>query len=987
MSKNFLGEPTSPRRTIIVVGLIFFGLYAFMFRDIIFHLPQLLSGEMVINGDELVPFFNPDSQFLDQVKGNFNELTHGYEFRVRYSFLTTWMRYYKVLPFALLLVIPSMAFISYLTVSRFLAAIFPDVPRPTIYRASSAPILFIFLVLTYTKVTHFYTLIFGFSIYLITVLLLVYGLIFERKRPYRFITLSCLVAFVNPAVHYIILFALFMGLFVVGLLLVELFSYLGQQRPLRKKLRRLTIKKLLNRIRQRPKPLLPFLVRELINNRRQLIASVPAKGIGAFILLGCLTIIPYGLFVKFFVLNGISNLSETIPVNYYFIKDASVSFLHLISFDLAGIMDKFIAGDYLTPHPRLTNLVYTGLMFLPLLMPNLRRKFWFSKPHRTFFIVSYGILFFSFWATLGFSGSDSLPTFHRIIALISNVANATQTMPGDLVVKLMGTIVQVLRFPHRFQLIMFMMACILMPIAMIWVDEAYRAKLRAASPARNRRLLNPLLYILFFIPLLASWQYYETFLSGNFLGFLSPYPVGPLKEVKEFLLELPEGKTIVLPPTESAKRIIDVNGVEHKFIDKFHIYYLDLPSYYYGLSGDARNKQEFFLLLRAMYYDQDWWVNIARDNSIKYIIVNKELVANTVGGAEYLRDIEKKLLPQLEGLDQYFRKIFENESYVLFEFIDLPTAARVPLYVDGDWNTFIRILSSNLDLTKYYDLQYGMVPGDLAEYESLTVVSDDLENTAVDLYLKAHEDSSFRPSSTIFAFNPDIIPSTYYFAPVFRMFQFFSDSKWNRLDMITPGLFGTVTGGFIGLPRSTDFRIDITLPETGDYRLLMSSASTANRLLVDSQDLDLNKELILTSADTDVVFFEQDKVFAADRTPYDVTEYTIEELEKMIPTEIVAVNYGFRYIDLGTVTGKKGSHTIYFEKQDQNPMLVENILLIPEAVYQSLTLPDNVTVIDSDDGLCCGSLPIEPLSEFPSELLHTMRTNDFTRNETNSPYS
>jgi len=966
----------STRPIIITVGIIFFSLYAFMFRDIIFHLPQLLSGEMVINGDELVPFFNPDSQFLDQIKGNFNELTHGYEFRVRYSFMTTWMRYYKVLPFALLTVIPMMAFISYLAVSRFLTAVFPHIPSTTIYRASSSPILFVFLVLTYTKVTHFYTLIFGFSVYLIVVLLLTYGLIFEQKRPFRFIALSCFITAINPAVHYIILFALFMGLLVVGIFLVELLALYGRHRPIRAKLRPATIKKMRERYRQRPKPFFPFLIRWTFTNRRRLLLSVPAKGIGAFILLAILTIAPYGLFVKFFVLNGITNLSETIPVNYYFIQDASVSFMHLISFDLAGIMDKFIAGDYLTPHPRLTNLFYTALMFLPLLKPDLRQKFWSSEPHRTFFLVSYGILFFSFWATLGFSGPDYIPTFHRTIATISNVANGTQSTVGDLVVKLMGTVVQVLRFPHRFQLIVFMMACILIPIAMIWVDEAYRAKVRTTSLNRHRRWLNPLLYVLFLVPLLSNWQYHQTFLSGNFLGFLSPYPVTPLQEVKAFLLELPEGKTIVLPPTESAKRIVDINGVEHKFIDKFHIYYLDLPSYYYGLSGDARNKQEFFLLLRAMYYDQDWWVNIARDNEIKYIIVNKELVANTVGGAEYLRDIEKKLLPQLEGLDQYFRNIFENESYVLFEFIDLPAAERVPLYIDGNWNTFIRIMSGNLDLTNYYDLQYGMVPGDLEEYESLTIVSDDVENTAVDLYLKANEDRSFRPNSGIFAFNPDIIPSTYYFAPVFRMFQFFSDSKWNRLDMITPGLFGTVTGGFIGLPRATDFRIDITLPEDGEYRLLMSSASTANRLSIVSQGLDLDTELVLTPNDTDVVFFKQDNVFAADRTPYDLTEYSIEELETMIPTEIVAVNYGFSYIDLGIVEGDKGSHTIYIEKQDQNPMLVENILVIPEDVYQNLTLPDNVTVIATDGILCCEPSLTQPSPEFLPELPPILSTDE-----------
>lgn len=33
-----------------------------------------------------------------------------------------------------------------------------------------------------------------------------------------------------------------------------------------------------------------------------------------------------------------------------------------------------------------------------------------------------------------------------------------------------------------------------------------------------------------------------------------------------------------------------------------------------------------------MYYEQGWWVNIARDLDLRYIIINKELVANGVGG-------------------------------------------------------------------------------------------------------------------------------------------------------------------------------------------------------------------------------------------------------------------------------------------------------------------------------------------------------------------
>ena len=93
--------------------------------------------------------------------------------------------------------------------------------------------------------------------------------------------------------------------------------------------------------------------------------------------------------------------------------------------------------------------------------------------------------------------------------------------------------------------------------------------------------------------MLLNWQYRETFLSGNFYGFLAPCPLGPLREVKEFLLEWPEGKTIVLPPTETAKRIVDIDGEAHKFIDQFHISFLDMPGYYYGLTGDCRNKHVF----------------------------------------------------------------------------------------------------------------------------------------------------------------------------------------------------------------------------------------------------------------------------------------------------------------------------------------------------------------------------------------------------------
>ena len=135
---------------------------------------------------------------------------------------------------------------------------------------------------------------------------------------------------------------------------------------------------------------------------------------------------------------------------------------------------------------------------------------------------------------------------------------------GNLILMITSTIVQVLRFPHRFELILFMMACILMPISLSQLIAWAQGWLRARFTRRPRLTgwaawaAAPVLTLLFFAPLFSSWQYRETFLSGDFRTFLTPYPVTPLKEVKEVLLKQPPGKVVVLPPTETAKVIMDI---------------------------------------------------------------------------------------------------------------------------------------------------------------------------------------------------------------------------------------------------------------------------------------------------------------------------------------------------------------------------------------------------------------------------------------------
>lgn len=955
---------TSVEKIAAAVGVIFFLLSFFTFRHVIANIPLVLSGEAVINGDELVPFFNPDSQLIDQAAGKFNQLTNGYEFRVRYSILTTWMRYYKVLPFAIPLVIPGVTYLSYLFVALLLRRILPQYKPEAIYQLTAAPVLMIFVIMAYAKITHFYTLILGFSLCLVSITLMTYGLIFPQENPYKPILAACVITLFNPAVHYLILFALYMAFAVLTLIVMDGIGWFkdGSWRNV-----------------YHPRIWWSGL-KTLWKDWRRLFVEVRFwRSVGAFVMLGVGTLLPYALFVKFYALRGVPNLSETVPGDFYFIQDASISIGHVLAFDMAGIMDKEFTGDYLAKVPRYSNMVYSFLLFVPLFFKRVREEIFNTEELKAFRNVMYVVTFFTMWATMGYSGASWFPTFHRTMAFISITANGMQSGIGDLVVKLMGTIVQVLRFPHRFELVTFMVATILISLTLVWLHDTFMEKgfgeivwvltgrrigeVKAGKQKQVRagweagRFIPMMMALLFMVPIFSNESYRVVFSSGDFHHFLTPYPVGPLKEVKEALLQLPPGKVVVLPPTETAKVIVDINGVEHKFIDKFHIYYLDLPSYYYGLTGDSDNKHEFFLMLRALYYQQPWWINIARDLDLKYIVVNKELVANTVGGQEYLREVERILIPELDSRSAYVKKLMENESYVLYEFTDLPTAERVPLYLDVDWNSFIRILSSNLELTRYYDLRHTMMVGDLEEFDSLTLVTDDVHESTLDLFEKKNKTQFFRPSSVILPFDPEQISSSYYLSPMFRLFQFFSDSKYNRLDMITPGLWGTLEGGFIGVPREAPFRIDVTLPEEGEYRLLLRGAVSAVDMEMESRLFAEPQRISLASDPSNLAFFDKRLVFSSGRTPLDVSQYTRKELGLLIPTDVVVVNYQYQFFDLGVVSAAKGKYPIYFNKLNDAPMLVEGILVVPEEVYQTLTLPENVTVVQPGE-LCCGSVII-----------------------------
>lgn len=988
-------EVRTARRIVHVVSAVYVLVAFVVFREVLFAIPAVLRGESVIVGDELVPFFNVNSQLLEQAAGEFNQLTNGYEFRVRYSFLTTWLRHYQVLPFAILIVIPAIVIAAYRTVVWFITDVFRTLSPVTIALGTALPVGLIYAIMIYAKVTHFYTLALGLAMVTISVLLMLHSLLFSTKGWVRRAVISSLVTLLNPAVHYLVLFVVFIFVAGVTLMLGELARWIRSGGPRRMAASVAALPSRVRRaarwVRRPTRPHRPL--RRMRIRMHRAGQTTIGRGVVAVAIFVFVTLIPYVLFVNYVALRGVENLSETVPGDYYFIRDASVSWLHVLSWDLAGIMDKILYGDYLSKVPRVSNLVYTLLFIVPFVVPRIRRSLLVTRAHRQLFGVLAVVSTFAVWATIGYAEPQWFPSFHRTLAAVTRTLAANDGPIGTLALDISSTIVQVLRFPHRFQLLLFVLAPLVMSLTVAWtIDtllkrwlrrrdaaEAAAASIDAAgsSPAalgasarrrhRDAVMLRAAAVVavgtVFFAPLLSNENYRQVFFSGDFGTFMAPYPVGDLAELKEALLELDQGKTVVLPPTETAKLVTDDNGVDHKFIDKFFIYYLDLPSYYYGLTGDSYNKFEFFLLLRGLYYQQDWWVNVARDIDLRYMVVNKKLRDNRGVGAEYLPDVETFIGPAMERQEAmgFVTQRFENDSYVLYELIDRAPIDRPTLLIDSSWSDYLALVWNRLELTRCYDLEYlpfaepEVIEGVGGDDPALVYAGDSPE-TALDLWTLQNRESFFTPSPKMFPFDSDIVASSYYLSPMFRAFLMFSTTKWNRTEMITPGVFGTLNGSFVAVPRATRLTIQVKVPDDGRYRVLVRGAATGNALTVTSPTLDLLRSVELQPTPGTVDFYTQDTVYTPDRVPEDVSDLTIPELEERLDTGLVAVNSRNEYHDLGVIDMTAGGHALRFDKLDGNPLLVEGVVLVPEAEYDALAEVGSSTIITDVSQLECGTV-------------------------------
>ncbi|MDH3308497.1 MAG: hypothetical protein OEO77_13400, partial [Acidimicrobiia bacterium] len=352
------------------------------------------------------------------------------------------------------------------------------------------------------------------------------------------------------------------------------------------------------------------------------------------------------------------------------------------------------------------------------------------------------------------------------------------------------------------------------------------------------------------------------------------------------------------------------------------------------------------------------WINPARDIGIRYLIVNKSLRDNKGVGAEYLPNVEAYIAPALERQAEkgIVELRFENATYALYELIDRPTTQRETLLIDSSWREYLDLVYDRLDLSRCYDFEY------LPYYEpdnqtegTVRLYAPDSASAALDLYALQHAGSFFPPSSKSFAFNSNIATSSYYQSPMFRLFLFFSNTKWNRTEVITPGLFGTLRGSFVAAPRATRITVPVTVERPGSYRVLLRGAPTANQIQISAPSLGYEHSAEVRSTPDSLQYFTQETVYTAKRVAVDTGHLSVGQLEDRIGTDLVPMNVRYAYVDLGLVQAVPGVHAFTIEKSDNNPILLEGLVLVPSDEFDSLSLPDNFAAVDDPNELRCGN--------------------------------
>jgi len=220
-----------------------------------------------------------------------------------------------------------------------------------------------------------------------------------------------------------------------------------------------------------------------------------------------------------------------------------------------------------------------------------------------------------------------------------------------------------------------------------------------------KRLMKLAIPILLLVPLISNVDYRTVLVSGNFSDFLEPYAIAEdLKAIRRIVVgDRKPGRILLLPSVRYGFHVRDLEGNVHVLHDKFYIYYLNVPSVLYS-EGDPQNCMHGFLLYHAFKAGLSSWIDVLRNNEIKYIVFNKEAIPEGIGPL-YLRGIEKQIWRCLLHSPN-LRLVYNGSRYLLFEIIPLTERKSGRLLVITDWYTYFNFLIANESTLSTHDIVY-----------------------------------------------------------------------------------------------------------------------------------------------------------------------------------------------------------------------------------------------------------------------------------------
>ena len=768
------------RRPMLFIFIVYLLVHIFIFWHALTDWPAIVAGDKFIAKDELIPIFDWQSQFINQIVGGGKSLTYSNEVRLSYTFWTAWMRYSSILPIALVLLNTLSATLMTYSVFIVIRSLVKPSSLRNIYLVLYAAVLGsfpIYLILLYAKLTTFYSLIIGFAMFALAISYVLIHAVTERRPTVKGALLVSLLVLLNPAIHFHVLFYIVFVMVLAGVV-----------------------------------------INDLVRKRYELLKPLVKYAALVFAISG----VPYAILILLSLkAAGAGDVTDQIPLSYWGVFYNSIPLEHQFGFSTTAQIDVGKYGSYLATTPRLTTLILFGFMVVGLtLLKGTKSLTRLTK----FYIACFGFMLLAMFMAIGYGDNKASYSFHVLLGQVTGLMDYLGKV-GELINKAIYVFMNILRYPHRFQFIQYYFAAITLGLSFIVISITYRKWLRYVLPTMGALVIGALFF---------NHDYRSTFLdtNGEMGGFTRAYaPPEDLKRIKTYLGSQQDPKLFILPSLESS-RVLKERGKTYSFIDKGWIYYLNVPTYYYGAGAGMDNKAMAAEVYASIRLQSNIWERITA-NSIgaTHILIPKHTMPNSLQ-VQYHQLLERHVR-DATGRLTYYRSVLDGDYYQLLERIT--PASKDTCFVE----TRTAIGGCPKDARIVFPVQYRQTLAE-ARTGALSLHSDDAKRAGLTIESAANQDKVFFPSSNRLPYQEKMVEGSV-FATTGPSLQVLNieKSRYNLFNRKLPGLATLSAPKFVGTIQkglSLDYNVSRVTAGRQDIYIFALSQQDALRLRVGGQE-------------------------------------------------------------------------------------------------------------------------------------------------------